>query len=239
MLLLLVTVLLLPAIAADGMPVILEEGMLLSPEPLGMHLEVLHDADRKYTIDEVIGPELSGQFKPSRVATPNFGFFKGAYWFRLQIQNNLRHEKALLLEAAFPLIDSVDLYVPNSTGGYNTMRGGELVGGIRGKPRHRNPVFPITLPPERQQTYYIRFQDKGSVPLPLILWEPDTFLKNTTRQYLLFGLYYGCLLAIILYNTVIFLTVRIRSYLYYVIFAACYLIWQLVYNGLANQFLWP
>jgi len=239
MLLLLVAVILLPATAAGGAPVILEDGMHLSPEPLGLHLDVLHDADRKYTIDDVTGPELIGQFDPSRAATLNFGFSKGAHWLRLQILNNLAHEKTLLLEAAFPLIDSVDLYIPNTTGGYDKMRGGELVGGNRGQPRQRNPVFPITLPPERQLTYYIRLQDNGSVPLPLILWEPDTFLKNTTRQYLLFGLYYGCLLAIILYNTVIFLTVRIRSYLYYVIFAACYLLWQLVYNGLANQFLWP
>jgi class 3 adenylate cyclase len=239
MLLLLLVIVMLPTTAAGGVPIVLEDGMILPPEPLGLHTEVLHDAGRKYTIDDVTGPELSGKFEPSRAATLNFGFSEGAYWLRLPIRNNLKHEKTLLLEAAFPLIDSVDLYIPNGTGGYDIRRGGELVGGNRGQPRHRNPVFAITLPPERQQTYYLRFQYNGSVPLPLILWEPDAFLKHTTRQYLLFGLYYGCLLAIILYNTVIFLTVRIRSYLYYVIFATFYLIWQLVYNGLANQFLWP
>jgi len=243
MLLLLVAVIMLPGVlptaAAGGVPVVLEDGMILPPAPLGLHLEVLHDADRKYTIDDVTGPELAEQFVPSRAETLNFGFSKGAYWLRLQIQSNLPYERTLLLEAAFPLIDSVDLYIPDGTGGYDTLRGGELVVGSRWPPRHRNPVFPITLPPERQQTYYLRYQDNGSVPLPLILWEPDAFLKNTTKQHLLFGLYYGCLLAILLYNTVIFLTVRIRSYLYYVIFASFYLIWQLVYNGLANQFLWP
>jgi adenylate cyclase len=239
MLLLLVAVIMLPATAAGGVPVVLVDGMSLPPEPLGLHLEVLHDADRKYSIDDVIGAKLAEQFVPSRAATLNFGFSKGAYWLRLQIQSNLPHEKTLLLEAAFPLIDSVDLYIPNTAGGYNTLRGGELVVDNKWPPRHRNPVFPITLSPESRQTYYIRYQDNGSVPLPLILWEPDAFLKNTTQQHLLFGLYYGCLLAILLYNTVIFLTVRIRSYLYYVIFAAFYLIWQMVYNGLANQFLWP
>jgi hypothetical protein len=239
MLLLLVAVIMLPATAAGGVPIVLEDGMSLPPEPLGLHLEVLHDADRKYTIDDVIGAKLAEQFVPSRAATLNFGFSKGAYWLRLQIQSNLPGEKTLLLEAAFPLIDSVDLYIPDATGDYDTLKGGELVVDGKWPPRHRNPVFPITLPPESRQTYYIRYQDNGSVPMPLILWEPDAFLKNTTKQHLLFGLYYGCLLAILLYNTVIFLTVRIRSYLYYVIFAAFYLIWQLVYNGLANQFLWP
>jgi class 3 adenylate cyclase len=239
MLFLLLAVIMLPTTAVGGVPVVLEEGMILPPEPLGLHIEILHDANRDYTLDNVTGPELSRQFEPSRAATLNFGFTDGAYWLRLPIRNNLKHEKTLLLEAAFPLIDSVNLYIPNRTGGYDTLLGGELVGGNRGQPRHRNPVFSITLPPDSQQIYYLRFEDNGSVPLPLILWEPNTFLKHTTRQYLLFGLYYGCLLAIILYNSVIFLTVRIRSYLYYVIFAAFYLIWQLVYNGLANQFLWP
>jgi class 3 adenylate cyclase len=239
MLLLLVAVILLPATAAGGVEVVLEDGMVLPPAPLGLHLEVLHDANRKYTIEDVTSADLAEQFVPSRAATPNFGFSKGAYWLRLQIRSKLIHEKRLLLEAAFPLIDSVNLYIPDGTGGYDTLKGGELVVDSRGPPRHRNPVFPIILPPESRQTYYIRYQDNGSVPMPLILWEPEAFLKDTTRQHLLFGLYYGCLLAILLYNTVIFLTVRIRSYLYYVIFAAFYLVWQLVYNGLANQFLWP
>ena len=33
----------LPANATGGMPIVLEDGMILPPEPLGLHLEVLHD----------------------------------------------------------------------------------------------------------------------------------------------------------------------------------------------------
>jgi len=127
---------LLPATAAGNTPVVIGEGMTVPPTPLGLHLDVLHDEHRKYTLDDVIGPELGDRFVPSRAKTLNFGFSQGAYWLRLRIESKLSQEKNLLLEATFPLIDSVDLYIPNTSGGYDTMRGGELIVGSRWPPHH-------------------------------------------------------------------------------------------------------
>jgi len=105
--------------------------------------------------------------------------------------------------------------------------------------RYRNPVFSITVGPATSRTFYLRCQDSGSVPLPVTLWEPGAFFSSVKNRQIVLGGYYGSLLVIILYNSLIFLTVRIRSYFFYVIFVVSYLFWQLIYNGLANEYLWP
>jgi class 3 adenylate cyclase len=223
-----------------ALPVTVHEGKTACLGPLGLYLDVLHDPEGLLSVQDVSSSAFSAAFVPSQSKTLNFGFARGAHWLRLQINNTALFDKDLLLEAAFPLIDSIDLYLPDhAAGAYQRIAGGELVGADKRPLPHRNPVFSIPLTASRTQTYYLRYEDAGSVALPLLLWEPDAFIDSVNRQQLLFGLYYGFLLAIILYNLIIYLTVRITSYLYYLLFAAIYLFWQLVYNGLANQYLWP
>jgi class 3 adenylate cyclase len=226
-----------PASAAP--PVIIDDGSAWQGKALGLHLDIINDPEGKLTIAEVASPSMEDRFVSSRTRTLNFGFATDTYWLRLRLDSSLRVDKPLVLEAAFPLIDHVDFYTPTADSTYKVMSNGEMASVDRESPIHRNPVFEFTLPAGEKHTYYLRFQDNGSAPLPLILWEPDGFVKNVDRQQLLFGLYYGFVLAIILYNIIIYLTVRIRSYLYYIIFAVFYLFWQLAYNGLTNQYLWP
>lgn len=144
-----------------------------------------------------------------------------------------------MLEVGFPLIDHVDLYIPSFDEKYTKKSAGELIPMENREIRYRNPVFSITVGPAATRTFYLRCQDNGSVPFPVTLWEPGAFFASVKNRQIILGAYYGSLLIIILYNSLIFLTVRIRSYFFYVIFVVSYLFWQLIYNGLANEYLWP
>ncbi len=218
-------------------PVILDKEF--SNMSLGRHLEILVDEKRQWTLEKILAPDFPGQFTSSTSKTLNFGFSNAAYWIRFSLKNTLHTEKNLLLEVAFPLIDHVDLHTPNSDLQYTKRQAGEIIPINYRQIQYRNPVFPITLKPGTELPFYLRYQDNGSVPLPLLLWEPTAFRKHVENEQLLLGMYYGSLVIIILYNLVIFLSVRIRSFLYYIIFVSTYLFWQMMYNGLGNEYLWP
>ncbi|MBI4827434.1 MAG: diguanylate cyclase [Nitrospinae bacterium] len=53
------------------------------------------------------------------------------------------------------------------------------------------------------------------------------------------SLYFGILAALFAYNLLLFLSLRDRSYLYYVLFVASMAVGQAAWNGLAYEFLWP
>ena len=73
-----------------------------------------------------------------------------------------------------------------------------------------------------------------------MIWtEPALLLVYSQSAYGLLALYYGMLLALALYNLLLFLSLRDPVYLAYVLFTVSMAIGQISLNGLGNQYLWP
>lgn len=207
------------------------------PQPVP--LDILVDRQGHWTIDDVAGPGLADSFMPSRSASVNLGFSRAPRWVRFKLASNNEDSRGYLLEVGFPLIDQVDLYLPTADGGFMLKKGGESIPVSRREVRDRNPVFRIELAGLAASTCYLRYQDNGSVPFCLRLWEENAFNREARARQYLQGLFYGAMLIMICHNLIIYFAVRSRSYLYYVTYVACYLLWQTLYNGLANEYLWP
>lgn len=204
-----------------------------------LHMELLADRTGQLTIKDIVSRPTSGKFMPHDGRTLNFGFSNAAYWLRFRLPDNLDPGKNYLLEVGFPLIDNVDLYIPAATGGFTIKKAGELVPISDREFRYRNPIFPLSIPEHQGKTLYIRFQDSGSVPFSLALLDANTFTGKLKDQQYGLGIYYGAVLIIIIYNLTIFLMTGIKTYLHYVVYVGSYMLWQMTYNGLAGEYLWP
>ncbi len=75
--------------------------------------------------------------------------------------------------------------------------------------------------------------------IPLLLWKTKTFIEATQGELLGLGMYYGSMLVMVLYNLFVFLSVRERNYLYYVLFVGSSALFIASLNGISFQFLWP
>jgi diguanylate cyclase (GGDEF)-like protein len=82
-------------------------------------------------------------------------------------------------------------------------------------------------------------RSEGSLTLPLDLWTPQAFHQQDERAYFILALYFGMLLALALYNLLLYFSLREPSYLAYVLFAGAMALAQLSQNGLGNEFIWP
>ena len=238
----LLLLLVLPAVQAANLraspPPVVDISRIKDGRNLGAALSFLEDRSGGLTIRQITAPGAMQRFSPGTGPSMNHGFSRSAYWVVFRLGNRSGHEKTILLEAGFPLIDHVDLYQPGEDSGFTVQKAGELIPIPERTFKYRNPVFPISIPAMTEKTFYIRYQDRGSVPFSLSLWQPDNFTNTIKdRQYGL-GIYYGTMLVIIVYNLVIFLMVRIRSYLFYIIYVSVYVFWQMAYNGLASEYLW-
>ncbi len=75
--------------------------------------------------------------------------------------------------------------------------------------------------------------------LRFFLWDEPTVLEGERRDRTYQGVYFGVMLALIIYNLGLFVMLRERSYLYYVGLEVCnVLIWGSVF-GLTSEYLWP
>ena len=103
---------------------------------------------------------------------------------------------------------------------------------------YRTYVFPISVPPDQLVSMYIRV-NSSAVQVPLTLWEPEVFYSNETVRSIIDGVYFGALIALLFYNLVVFIFVRESSFLFYIGFDACAVIFCACIKGWAYQFLWP
>lgn len=207
--------------------------------PLGLHLELLEDKNKEWTFDDVISPEIASLFVPSQEAAPGFGFTDSAYWVRLRVSNeaNADVDWVLLYESvAF----EIDAYFPSSSGeGYVvTNTGSALPFETRDIPVGQF-AFRLPIAPGESETFYLRFASEGSLILPLRILQESTFGEQALQQQAANGLLYGIILTLAIYNLVLFVVVKDRSYLFYVLFFSSLLLAAMALDGFAAQYFWP
>jgi signal transduction histidine kinase len=206
--------------------------------PLGEHLFILRDKSGNLEFADVLKPENADKFQPAGSEAPSFGFTDDAFWLRLRIKDDSGHEH-WLLEIAYPLLQNIDLYLPASDGSYYHKRAGEsLLFHERDAP-HRNFVFELTTRKGSVDTIYIRIRTESSVIMPVHIWERTAFAAKDHDEQLALGIYYGIVSIMVMYNFFLFLSLRDKIYLAYVVSTAAYILFQAGLNGLSYEYLWP
>ncbi|MRD48188.1 PAS domain S-box protein [Caenimonas koreensis DSM 17982] len=208
--------------------------------PLSRSFYFLEDKGAKLTFDDILKPETQAAFKPLQQTGPgaNFGLTTSAIWLRVKLVAAPYAPADWLLEVAYPPLDSLQVYSPEGLR-FEKQAGGDLLPfGSRVVP-HRNHVLPIKLMPGADNVVYMRIHSEGTVSAPTTLWRPQALWAHDQATYSALALYFGLLLGLLLYNFLLFLSVRDVAYLVYVGFVASMGIGQAALTGLGGQFLWP
>ncbi len=168
----------------------------------------------------------------------SFGYTRGPIWLRLQLRSHTLQARTWRLELDYPSLDEVRLYDVGSDG-IRTSRAGDTVPYSQRSVGHRTPVFDIPLQPGEQRTLYLRVESAGSMTLSGSLMSLSDFEQHSQRGYMVHATYCGVLIALGLYNLLLFLALRERPFLNYVLFMCGFALSVLSLNGLGAQYLWP
>jgi len=203
---------------------------------LAAEVAVLEDPGGRLSLADVQrrGADFRASPLPGK-AEINFGYSSSAWWLRFDIEAAPAVRRDWLLEVAFPTLDSVEYFGP---AGEHLTAGDHLPFAARPL-AHRNFVFPLHLRDADASTVWLRVASEGTLTIPLRLWQPEAFWQESQASYALLSVYFGMLLALALYNLLLWLSLRDHTYLTYVLFAASMAVGQLSLNGLGNEFLWP
>ena len=234
----LILFLFLPLSGLSAQQVIFTIAPSVNDVPLGKYIEILEDKTGNLTIEDVTSPEILQRFSPSNQEEPGFGFTSSVYWARLTVKNPLHDSVEWLLEIGYPLIDFIDLYIPDGNGDFLIKKTGDRLPFNSREISYRNVLFRLNENPDGQKTYYVRFETSSSMNFPLHFWLQAALLKKISAEQIIFGVFYGAVVIMIIYNVFLFIGFRDRSYFYYVLFITAWGMTQLAINGLAFQYLW-
>ena len=219
---------------------------------LDSHVEVLFDPSGRLDIRNVTSPEVSSRFLP--LVGNDIRLLKKlpVCWvrFRIDTTNLLGNETSppkWLLEIApsfSVILDKVDLYFPQTGDGQAGYRKIES-GATRLQPPEeitsKNFLFelPSDMPGDRY--CYVRLESRFEVLVHLNVWSALAYSRANVLYFAAYGIIYGILLGMILYNFFIYISLRDRAYLFYILYIASTLLWQFWVQGHAKMFFgaWP
>ncbi|HOW83633.1 MAG TPA: 7TM diverse intracellular signaling domain-containing protein, partial [Spirochaetota bacterium] len=197
----------------------------------------------EYLEDVNGGLELQGAMKSAEWKSPggdsiNFGFTSTVYWFRFSLKSLSTKHDQIFLELDYPMLDSVDLYSPDESGAYTVRKTGDMLPFSQRDENDRKMMFRI-YPSEEPLTYYMRLKTTSSVNFSITLMSVRSYIDKLKQELPVFWAYYGILFIMFIYNLLIFMLTRTRTYFFYVMFIVSWIFFQFTLNGFSYQYLWP
>jgi diguanylate cyclase (GGDEF)-like protein/PAS domain S-box-containing protein len=193
---------------------------------------MLPDRDEAWTIGTVASREFDAAFVPVGERHLNAGMVREPVWLRFTVQAGpaLRPDKpeAWLLTLSRPFIDSATLFTREGgswrqTDLANAGRSGTLSGDL-------TVALPFDF--EQPRTFFLRVRHDGGLYLPLRLEAPSAHERRARVAMLWFGVFYGILLTMAVYNATMWIWLGDRTYLWYVLFVVSMGAFFLAANGL-------
>lgn len=199
---------------------------------------VIKDAARNKTADEVTKAALSGN--ASRLGKDAFstGFSSAAYWLVVPLENKQTSPLKRLLVFEPSWLDDVQVTLTDPQGAVHSFVGGDTRAFTQRSEAHRLTNVALTLPPG-SSTLVVRIQTRDPFFVGMKLMSYGYFTDFAARESFYYGLVYGGLLLLLLFNLVLSVSSHERTYLAYCVLLANFLVMHAAYNGHIFRWLFP
>lgn len=210
-----------------------------SQASLTPHVAYYRDATSRDDAETALRRLAQGEFAPLPDGKTAFGFQSATYWFHARIHNEASAEPRWLLLQQYALSDHVDVYVRHPDGRIWHQAGGDALPFEARSIRYRQPNFMLNLPAGAPLDLLVRVQSQSSMQVPLMLYTPAAFAELSRDAQFATGIYYGILLALFVYNLVLWLSLRDASYGWYLLHIGAFGLVLFTLNGFGFEYLWP
>ncbi|MGJ8668287.1 MAG: 7TMR-DISM family protein [Oceanococcus sp.] len=206
---------------------------------LAAYAEKLEDRDGRFTLDDV--REEKALWQAMQASSLGVGFHPSVWWLRVAVVNDSDQAQVYFLDTGSAVADYVNIYVLREGRAINQVLSGDR------RPFHTRPinthtvVVPVELAARESAWLYIRLDtwDGLHEAISLLWMSEKSFAGELQTEALAQGIYYGTLIAILLYNLFLFLFIRERVFGRYVFYVAAFLLWSYIFRGYGLQYLWP
>jgi adenylate cyclase len=214
---------------------------------LGPVIEILEDETGGWTIDDVTAKPLLNKFLPAQSRNINLGLSESAFWFRFSVRSEIESEERnrWFLKIDRCGLTDCKLFIPKDTADqfqnpteWQTLK-------MYHKPIHDQTksivclpvVFPLPILTTTQTIFYLRIHNPdGGLYLPLLITTEDALRDTLKKKTLWLGIYYGTMLALLVFNLYLYLSLREVIQLYYIFYIASVIFYFLFINGIFLDF---
>lgn len=202
-------------------------------------IEYIEDPEDELTIADVSSAAYTHRFTPSKTFSPQNYNRSSAYWYRVRVAHNPESRYAWQIEFFDQTIDRLDFFTPLGEGRFARQSFGDNLPFDARAIHHKN--FFVKLPQDVSgvQTYYFSIKSRQQANVLVVLRTADYFINYALDEYFFFGVFYGMILVFCFYNLLMFVAVREKLYLLYILYLISIGLYEMSADGIAFQYLWP
>ncbi|MCU0427108.1 MAG: ATP-binding protein [Candidatus Kapabacteria bacterium] len=212
-----------------------------NPIPMIDFVEYAIDSTRKRSVEGIAQQwrEKQGFMRPQSKGL-SFGISTNVYWLTFAVQMSdsmpLVERNAWLLEIGHPVLDTVYVYWQDSAGAWQKQNFGDAFP-ISTRPIFdRNFLLPLRHADTSVHRYFIRIASGSSIQIPLTLYKSEVFRQTSIYAALGFGVYFGAMVILAVYNLFLGFALRHRSYFYYAAFILGVAVFFAYFSGYLSQY---
>jgi len=211
---------------------------LFSQEDVSSSFSYIQLEYKTYTFDEIKEKSEQNLFLPLDKDHSKFGFTNDIFWIKAHIKNNTSTNREQILELNYPSLDAIDIYELNE----RKLDIKKKLGDLRPFSKSTfmpNPNYAFSLSPFEEKVFFIQIMSTGSLNIGISIQDINTYNFSSSSQIKWLSFYFGAVLMMLMYNFLIYLMTKNKSFLYYVLFHLSYLVFALGLSGVSFQLFWP
>lgn len=206
-----------------------------SAYPLTGEVSLLEDPTGELRLADVSTPKWKTRFRPwSKPGDISLGFSESAHWLKLTLSRTDDAPANWVIEIPYLGLENIEFYAPDQP---PVLTGSSRLFATR-PVAHRFFLFPVATTTEPRD-YYFRLQSQYALTVPINIWKPKTFYEESQKTLTIQALYFGGLLALLIYNFFLWLSLKDLRFLLYTLFCGLLGLGIFAGNGFGRLFIWP
>ncbi|MEN8136983.1 MAG: 7TM diverse intracellular signaling domain-containing protein [Bacteroidota bacterium] len=185
------------------------------------------DSEGKFNVDDIINSR--DLFNPMEGSY--FGSVEGSLWYKLRIKNNTGSDE-FFVELPSALINSVNFYQIDNGKIIKHNKSGLDYPFSKREVSFQNTQFSFYLAQDSVTDILLEVSSDYAITYPLVIGEFSQLSSANNDKDIWIVIYATFMLAMILYNFFIYISIRDISYMYYVLYTVFILLTQLGLEGI-------
>lgn len=159
-----------------------------------------------------------------------------ALFIKLRLENHTDKTVDKVVKFLDIRLDKMDLY---SDDGQLLNSEGDRVPFSNRKYDDAQIAVNISAKAHSERTFYLKFSNEDKMDLSYIIYDKSAYVKDIVFKKVMHAFFFGALLIMLIYNIVLYLFIREKAFLVYILYHITVMIVMLYYNGIISQYYHP
>jgi len=161
------------------------------------------------------------------------GLTEYVYWYKIELENIAADQYLVVSDA---MIDKIDVFLIRDSGLIRHSRSGASLAFEQREVMVPDYYFLLS---QGSYTCYLRLKKDLNFQFPLRIASLKYFMHKEQEKNNFLGVYFGILFVLVFYNLIIYISIKEKAYLYYIIYLCFLILATATLKGLSFEYLWP